>query len=76
MLENIQPAVNHFHNYEGNKTSKNNEFVHMVAEQNVWDTIENIRLYSPILREMEKSGQIKIIGGMYDMSTGVVHFYD
>ena len=76
MLENIQPAVHHFDNYEGNKTSKNKEFVHMVAEQNVWDTIENIRLYSPILREMEKSGQIKIIGGMYDMNTGVVHFYD
>lgn len=76
MLENIQPAVQHFDNYKGSKTSKNKEFVHMVAEQNVWDTIENIRLYSPILRDMEKSGQIKIIGGMYDMSTGAVHFYD
>ncbi|HIG65909.1 MAG TPA: carbonic anhydrase [Methyloprofundus sp.] len=74
MLDNIKPAVNHFSHYAGNKTSENESFVHMVAEQNVSDTIDNIREHSPILREMEQQGKIKIVGGMYDMETGKVTF--
>ena len=46
----------------------------MVAEQNVRATIENIRKNSPILKEMEETGEIKIVGGMYDMDTGKVIF--
>ena len=76
MLENIKPAINHFSHYVGNKTSKSEAFVHKVAEQNVWETIDNIRKYSPILREMEQQGKIKIVGGMYDMDTGKVIFMD
>ena len=76
MLANITPAVAYFDDYQGEKTSKNEEFVDMVAEQNVRMTIESIRKHSPILKEMEESGEIKIIGGMYDMTTGEVHFYD
>lgn len=76
MLANITPAVAHFADYEGDKSSNNEEFVDMVAEQNVRMTIENIRRHSPILKEMEADGEIKIVGGMYDMETGEVQFYD
>ena len=76
MLENIKPAVEHFTGYEREKTSQNEEFVHMVAEQNVWMTIEDIRKNSPILKEMEENGEIKIVGGLYDMNTGQVSFFD
>jgi len=38
-------------------------------------TIENIRLQSEVLKEMEASGEIKILGGMYDIKTGKVHIY-
>jgi carbonic anhydrase len=31
---------------------------------------------SPILKEMEKNGEIKIIGAIYDMSTGNVTFME
>lgn len=72
MLENIKPAVDHFTDYAGDKTSKNEEFVHMVAEQNVRLSIDRIRERSPILREMESKGEIKMVGGLYDMSTGEV----
>ena len=58
------------------KTSKNEEFVHMVAEQNVRMTIDDIRKHSPILREMEGKGEIKIVGGLYAMNTGEVCFLD
>ena len=47
---------------------------HMVAEQNVRQTIEDIRDRSPILRGMESNGELRIVGGMYEMKTGVIEF--
>ena len=75
MLEKIKPAVD-LVKYEGERNSKNQEFVHKVSESNVKNTIEQIRLKSPILKEMEDSGAIKIIGALYDMDNGVVSFMD
>ena len=37
-------------------------------------TISEIRSSSPVLNEMEKNGEIKIVGGMYDISSGLVSF--
>jgi carbonic anhydrase len=76
MLENIKPALDHFTEYTGDRTSQNDEYVHMVSEQNVRITIENIRQNSPILKEMEQKAEIKIVGAMYDMDTAVVSFYE
>ena len=76
MLKNIRPAVEFFDDYQGEKTSQNQEFVHMVVEQNIRMTIDRIRERSPILREMEAQGELKIIGGHYDMTTGVVTFIE
>lgn len=73
MLSKIRPAVNSVV-YEGDRTSKNEEFVHKVCESNVRNTIDQIRANSPILKEMEDNGAIKIAGGIYDMDTGVVTF--
>jgi carbonic anhydrase len=76
MLNNIQPAVQHFVDYEGDKSSENEEFVHMVAEQNVRLTMADIRAQSEILKAMESEGEIKIVGGLYDMDTGRVTFLE
>jgi len=76
MLEKIKPAVNSFLDYEREKASSNAEFVHMVAEKNVQLNIARIRQESPILQEMEAAGEIKIVGGMYDMETGQVNFME
>lgn len=76
MLENVSPAVEHFADYAGEKSSENDEFVHMVAEQNVLLTIADIREKSPILKEMESKGEIKIVGGLYNMDTAQVTFLD
>ncbi len=74
MLKNIRPAIDHFSDYEGDQSSKNQEFVHMVAERNVRLAIAQIREKSPTLNEMESSGKIKIVGALYDMDTGAVDF--
>jgi carbonic anhydrase len=46
----------------------------MVCESNVRNTVEKIRLESPILKEMEDKGEIKIVGAIYDMDNGKVEF--
>lgn len=56
------------------RTSKNAGFVNSVAEKNVMLTIENIRNQSPVLKQMEESGEIAILGAMYDISDGKVHW--
>ncbi len=57
------------------RNSSNIDFVNTVAEKNVHLTIDNIRANSPVLKEMEDEGAIKIIGAMYDIHSGVVTFY-
>ena len=58
------------------RNSSNIDFVNAVATKNVLMTIDNIRSQSPILKEMEADGAIKIVGGMYDIATGNVNFYE
>jgi carbonic anhydrase len=76
MLTNIKPAVALVSDYDGEKTSKNEDFVDKVCEKNVEKTINDIRSLSPILKEMEDNGEITIIGAVYDMDTGEVAFLD
>jgi len=75
MVAKIRPAVESI-KYDGDRTSKNQEFVHMASESNVRNTIDMIRKNSPILKEMEDNGEIKIVGGLYDMDNGKVDFLD
>lgn len=78
MLAKIKPAVNAVSEpTDPNlRNSKNNEFVDNVAEKNVLLTIEKIRQMSPILKEMEDHNEIDIVGGMYDINTGAVTFFE
>src|SRR5690606_31735466 len=73
MLSKIKPAVLAT-NYDGDRISSNPEFVHQVCENNVKNTIEEIRANSQILKEMEANGEIKIAGAVYDLDSGVVSF--
>lgn len=57
------------------RTSQNIGFVNTVAAKNVHMTIENIRNRSAVLSDMEDLGEIKIVGGMYDIKDGSVTFY-
>jgi carbonic anhydrase len=68
LLGKIQPAVK--------KVNKEvtPESIEETAEVNVALSIENIRKESPILEEMETNGEIKILGAIYNVATGKVHF--
>jgi carbonic anhydrase len=74
MLTKIKPAVAKSQGFAGEKTSKNPAFVEYVAKNNIANTIETIRLKSPILKEMEAKGEIKIVGAYYSLKTGETVF--
>ena len=76
MLENIKPAIASFDDYLGEKTSKNKEFADKVIKQNILQTIADIRKDSPVMAQMEKEGEIKIVGANYSLHTGKVTFLD
>ncbi|MEM7086855.1 MAG: carbonic anhydrase family protein [Bacteroidota bacterium] len=78
LIEKITPAVNAVTTPEdaSSRTSANIEFVNNVAEMNVNMTIDRIVAESSILAEMQNNGEIKILGGMYDINTGSVQFFE
>ncbi len=78
LIQKIAPAVNAVAEPkdESLRNSGNLDFVDEVSKKNVELTIERIHNESPILSEMEKNGEIKIIGAMYDITSGEVNFYE
>src|SRR5258706_585009 len=74
LLAKIRPVVEATE-YAGERSAKNYTFVDAVARKNVSATIANIREKSPVLRDLESSGSIKIAGSMYNLETGIVEFF-
>lgn len=72
LLSNIQPAVAAVTGFDDDRSSKNEPFVHSVAEQNVRLSVRRVRAESPVLRDLETQGRIKIVGCIYAMDTGEV----
>lgn len=73
LLARIKPAITAT-TFTGEKSSKNAAYVDAVAHTNVVLTLDNIRRRSPALADLEKKGSIKVVGGMYDLATGMVNF--
>jgi carbonic anhydrase len=76
MLAKIKPAVALSDNFNGEKKSKNEAYTDVVGKNNVLHTIEQIKLRSPILKEMLDKGEIKMAGAYYDIKSGVVTFLE
>ena len=72
MLTKIKPAVDMSKDFKGEKSSSNEEFVRHVCENNVLNTLKQIRERSPILKEMEVKGEIKIMGVFYRLTDGTL----
>jgi carbonic anhydrase len=77
LLSKLQPAV-----YSESETtaidkrnSKNGKFVENVASLNVKRSVKSIIERSFILEEMLNSGEIGIVGAMYNIDSGKVEFY-
>jgi len=77
LINKIEPAVEAVTEPQDTnlRNSGNAAFVDAVAKKNVEMTIDAIRNSSSVLADMEREGSIQIVGGMYDINTGQVHFY-
>lgn len=76
LLTKVEPAIDTVPAAVQPRTSKNYDFVDAVAEANVRQVLREIPERSPILREMLDKGEIGLVGGMYDLKTGKVTFFD
>ena len=76
LIAKIKPAVDQESVTAENRNSSNGVFVENVAELNVSLSVKNILLKSPIIADMVKNGDIGIVGGIHDIATGEVKFFE
>ena len=76
LLAGIRPAVQAEATVTANRSSSNPEFVEKVSELHVRRSLDLVVERSEILREMIAQGEVGLIGGMYQIETGIVNFYD
>ena len=76
LLNKINPAINKESDTKVDRNGQNSTFVNNVSAINVHLTIGQIRKQSNILDDLEKEGKIIIVGGLYNIETGAVSFYD
>lgn len=78
-MDNLNHLIGHFDPIikevmeEGEeRSSKNINLLEKLNQQNVKNSIEDIRTQSATLKKLENEGKIKIIGANYDVETGMV----
>ena len=76
LLQKIKPALDKSADFKGEKSVKNDEYFDEVCLNNVIVSISQIKAQSPILNEMADKGEIRIIGALYELNTGIVKFLE
>src|SRR5688572_15427049 len=77
LLSKIKPAVLELKAEKNTKTKTTGYgMVDEISEINVRRTVYQIPQLSPILKELQDNRSIKIVGGLHDISTGLVKFYE
>lgn len=73
LLAQIRPALTAL-KYEGVPSSKDKALVQRVAERNVHDTVARVAA-APVLAARLQAGQLKVVGAMHDVATGVIRWF-
>lgn len=74
LLSKVKPAIDRVQPTVEDITTEDS--VQKVADENVKVAMDEIRKKSDILAQMERDGEIKIVGGMYDVESGEVKFFE
>ena len=75
LLEKMKPAILAEKFTNENRTGSNENFVNNVTINNIHLVMDQIKIESPIIAELESQGLVKIVGGLYDVNSGEVTFY-
>ena len=72
----IKPSIRHEKTITHERNSKNEAFVEKICTLNVKYQIDQIVRMSDIVEDMLNSHSIGIVGGVYDLKTGIVNFLE
>ncbi|MDY0041391.1 MAG: carbonic anhydrase [Desulforhabdus sp.] len=70
LLDNIEPAARRA--MLEHPDIKGDDIVPYAIEANIWQAIEDLFMESPATHDLVKSGQVKVIGAVYDIGTGKI----
>ncbi len=76
ILDKIKPSIEKLKKFKPDEAFVDINFIESVAAENVLNTMAEIIENSPVIKELVKKGEVVLAGGMYDISTGIVEFYD
>ncbi len=76
LLHKIDEAIALETETSADRTSNNAAFVERVAELNVLHVKKQVMERSPLLAQMVAQSELAIVGGMYDVESGAVDFYE
>ncbi len=72
LVDNIIPAVKKA--IEQNNDVHGDDIVPYAIEENVWQSIEDLFMHSAATRKLVVSGKVKVVGAIYDISTGKINW--
>jgi carbonic anhydrase len=76
IFKNIQPAIELETYTKEYRNGENPKFINNVAHLNVQHQIQFMLETSPLIKDLYQSKKVGIVGGLYDLGTGEVDFYD
>ena len=75
-LADINPAVTAVQGDYEPRSSENAEFVHAVTVKHVQLTMERLLNWSTTMRRLVNSGELALVGAIYDIETGRIEFLE
>jgi carbonic anhydrase len=72
LVDNIEPAVKRAIGLYPNKSTE--EILPHAIEENIWQSIEDLFMASPAVRNLVKTGAAKVVGAIYDVGRGTVEW--
>jgi carbonic anhydrase len=72
LVDNIEPAV--LRAMEIYPHAQGDDIIPLAIEENVWIGIRDLFMKSPAVRDLVKNGTVKVVGAVYDVGTGKIHW--
>ena len=72
LVDNIVPAVKRA--MEQHQEVHGDDIVPYAIEENVWQSVEDLFMRSPAVRDLHKSGKVMVTGAIYNLADGKVNW--
>ncbi len=76
IVDEIAPSVQHSEQLSFLKGVERDAFINLIAKRNVQHTVQQVVSRSTVIRQSLQEGRIKIVGAMYDVTSGEIQFFD